>query len=454
MLTHCVTGKASHQPDVSKMAPTANRQLQQKPTVRNACEECHERKIRCNIPTEGGSCINCQANERQCFFTPRFKSGRPANQSNKARPSAPISKEPVKPDSSGEADASLAPSNNTDAVMSCPGGNPATSGVDGYAATVSDLNGFEWPSSWDLDVDSMLIDQGAHPSTDLSSVPASARPGADLTCGKSPPPNSFSIDSGVPDPCPPPQPTPNFSISGIVQGDNAAGFPSSRADTPRNLFSQGSSGLAASLQASSLWPHELQVRKAEEDVAKPDITAFENLLDKCTKLERHCRTLKQNGLENKDDASTYTNKQLSAMLVCIDCSCSNISTIFGDPSYISEPSGTSNSGTSSDPSSPTALSSMPDVSLTDSLLGISTILKVFDLCHLLVQAKPRNVLNPDYVLLMKRLEFNMVQARVALVQIARKEQSLTQIAHASVRKAFQIDRNFKNMIENGQNPWG
>ena len=46
------------------------------PNIRNACEECHNRKIRCGIPTEGGPCQNCHNNGRLCFFLPRNKSGR------------------------------------------------------------------------------------------------------------------------------------------------------------------------------------------------------------------------------------------------------------------------------------------------------------------------------------------------------------------------------------------
>lgn len=46
------------------------------PQVRNACEECHSRKIKCH-PTEDGGCRSCQNNGRLCFFLPRNKSGRP-----------------------------------------------------------------------------------------------------------------------------------------------------------------------------------------------------------------------------------------------------------------------------------------------------------------------------------------------------------------------------------------
>lgn len=46
------------------------------PQVRNACEECHSRKIRCHSTSDGG-CRACQNSGRLCFFLPRNKSGRP-----------------------------------------------------------------------------------------------------------------------------------------------------------------------------------------------------------------------------------------------------------------------------------------------------------------------------------------------------------------------------------------
>lgn len=47
------------------------------PVVRSACEECHERKIRCLIPPHGGSCQACMTSRRQCYFLPKHKAGPP-----------------------------------------------------------------------------------------------------------------------------------------------------------------------------------------------------------------------------------------------------------------------------------------------------------------------------------------------------------------------------------------
>lgn len=45
--------------------------------VRNACDACHTRKIRCETPQGGGPCLNCQSKDLSCYFLPRYKSGRP-----------------------------------------------------------------------------------------------------------------------------------------------------------------------------------------------------------------------------------------------------------------------------------------------------------------------------------------------------------------------------------------
>ncbi|KAK8023360.1 hypothetical protein PG991_006599 [Apiospora marii] len=45
--------------------------------VRNACDACHTRKIRCVTPQAGGPCLHCQSKDLSCYFLPRYKSGRP-----------------------------------------------------------------------------------------------------------------------------------------------------------------------------------------------------------------------------------------------------------------------------------------------------------------------------------------------------------------------------------------
>ncbi|KAL4877344.1 hypothetical protein BJY04DRAFT_198238 [Aspergillus karnatakaensis] len=50
--------------------------------LRLACEECHARKIRCELSaaTNGGRCKACALNQRQCLFSLRSRTGRPRKQ--------------------------------------------------------------------------------------------------------------------------------------------------------------------------------------------------------------------------------------------------------------------------------------------------------------------------------------------------------------------------------------
>ncbi|KAL4982484.1 hypothetical protein BDW68DRAFT_55769 [Aspergillus falconensis] len=50
--------------------------------LRLACEECHARKIRCelSVAPSGGRCKACALNQRQCLFSLRSRTGRPRKQ--------------------------------------------------------------------------------------------------------------------------------------------------------------------------------------------------------------------------------------------------------------------------------------------------------------------------------------------------------------------------------------
>ncbi|USP75031.1 hypothetical protein yc1106_02305 [Curvularia clavata] len=51
---------------------------------RSACDECHDRKIKCttNAP---GACLNCQGTGRVCIFSPRDEMGRPRKAGRRAK---------------------------------------------------------------------------------------------------------------------------------------------------------------------------------------------------------------------------------------------------------------------------------------------------------------------------------------------------------------------------------
>ncbi|KAI0429013.1 hypothetical protein F5Y09DRAFT_357271 [Xylaria sp. FL1042] len=45
--------------------------------VRNACDPCHRRKIRCTTSRNGGPCLHCKSRGLSCYFLPQYRSGRP-----------------------------------------------------------------------------------------------------------------------------------------------------------------------------------------------------------------------------------------------------------------------------------------------------------------------------------------------------------------------------------------
>ncbi|KAJ9664374.1 hypothetical protein H2198_000303 [Neophaeococcomyces mojaviensis] len=55
------------------------------PNLRRACEECHQRKIRCQVSDDCTICNYCQSNNKICFFLPQNKSGRPKPSSGSNR---------------------------------------------------------------------------------------------------------------------------------------------------------------------------------------------------------------------------------------------------------------------------------------------------------------------------------------------------------------------------------
>ena len=91
---------------ISEVKPIVMRRSNQ---FRHACEECHERKIRCkqrNI--EDGCCEPCQDNGRRCLFALETKTGRPVRQ----RESAFLTKSSFVIDASGTPSVSESSSSN------------------------------------------------------------------------------------------------------------------------------------------------------------------------------------------------------------------------------------------------------------------------------------------------------------------------------------------------------
>ena len=81
------------------------------------------------------------------------------------------------------------------------------------------------------------------------------------------------------------------------------------------------------------------------------------------------------------------------------------------------------------------------------LLAMTTSLKIFHVCQKLVQCETTQFKSLEYMLLFKRLDFNIVQVRIALLQIGRSDQSLWALAQDALERGMLVDQEIKGMVE-------
>lgn len=313
------------------------------PNVRNACEECHERKIRCQISPEGGCCQACESSGRQCFFLPRYKSGRPRrdNTSN--------------------------PKNNV------PATNPS----------YQTLNlGIHSPLPSDKQATDMQMEMG---SFDWQAATAHL-----------PMPQTPDLDRDYFD-----------------------------------TFGDDNSFINSALDLGSGLPSSPSPSDTDSKSDRPREERFASLLSQCVKLQQHSESMRDvaSSLGSESSASNVT---LQFILRDIDSSCAAVLQIFEDPLVNS----------ASKPSDSALLA-----------LTIAIISQVFDLCDVLVHSMMPNVQSLNTMFLLKRLECNMMQARMAMSQINRMEQSLSSLNQNAVNKAWMIDQRLKLITDKNQPLW-
>ena len=81
------------------------------------------------------------------------------------------------------------------------------------------------------------------------------------------------------------------------------------------------------------------------------------------------------------------------------------------------------------------------------LLAMTTSLKIFHVCQELLQRETAHFKSLEYMLLFKRLDFNIVQVRIALLQIGRSDQSLWALAQDALKRGMLVDQEIKGMVE-------
>ena len=342
------------------------------PSVRSACEECHDRKIRCQTPAEGGSCQACQASGRQCYFLPRYKSGRPR-------------KDSTSPAGSWTRDSSY---EDLSIDLSSPSSFPPSAFDTQYTADSQAAHKlFNWPSACTHFPSPMKI-----PELDPSSTAF----------------DSFRDHSA-------------FSQQDIRRGRLPDRLRPSLSEFTLNESSRGSTA------TSNTSPSP----EKENQPGRAGGKEFAVLLEHCTTLQRHSEELREGGSLSANTWTSDNQTQVQWVLKNIDSSCA---LLFGTFGHL-----TLNSASEQNATVDPALLA----------LTVSTALKIFEVCDLLIQNRIPSVVSLNTMLLLKRLDFNVMQARVAVSHVGQMKQSLSSLTQDANKKAWLIDQRFKSMRDAG-----
>lgn len=333
------------------------------PVVRSACEPCHERKIRCIISTEGGSCDSCQSRRLSCFFLPRARSGR--------RP--------------------IANTASTTATSS-PSINQSSS--DSHLSQPSTPN-LELPNDefdWNFALPAKDFDHHSQPVGLL-----------DIERSLSIPPttDSFGLESSVT----------NRDFSDSFKFDYQTVH---LADTPA-FMPTDVPPLTKPPSPNPSFEHENKTR------IKLGEKEFSTFLQLCLQLQKHV-ALTSGGLTGESS----TRLDLQEMLGDVDRSCNAIFGVYGQ-------------GIISKPAAPL----VEDLDLASVSLVTALIFKVFQVCDTVLSCKEIRNRGLMDLLLQKRLDFNLMQARLVMSKIDELTEGGSAVPRAVALGASYIETKFK-----------
>jgi hypothetical protein len=164
------------------------------------------------------------------------------------------------------------------------------------------------------------------------------------------------------------------------------------------------------------------------------VERFSSLLKHCAKLNRHLeRTpdVNSQAAESGDGSNptrtTITHKQFQEMVQDIDATCNAIFSIYGGSTI------------------PTQPDSGSDIDSASASLTMAIIFKIFEVCEALFDGKVLNNHSLNNVLLHKRLDFNMTQARIVMSHIEQLTQSGLLMPQETIRKAAYIEKRFRSI---------
>lgn len=429
------------------------------PQVRNACEECHSRKIKCH-PTEDGGCRSCQNTGRLCFFLPRNKSGRPkvgedgtkeTRQTNPglgktaaaaaaamaehaaiAEASAPMSPLMLQQSRTGS-NFTQSPTNSSRSTsqhshnMMKPHGPPQSMSDANPGMSFPMLDNMDWtnpmfskPSSDNLvDMDS---DSAFH-FQDMPSADAYlAFPGMPM-----PMPGQHAHSASYP----------NLASLGILPS-----IPSTEFDFNKAGFdffpSPFSSMPPSSMSATSVL--------GQSDQKGPE-RCFPTLLGHIYRLQRCYEKVRSGSLFSYPHTR---NAQLKMVVSTIDSGCMATCTMLKDQfqAVLGQRAEAKMNGMPMDFRGPSA--GRPDHSLI--ALAITTILTIARICQALMQSElPEAQSSLDNMLLFKRLGCNILQTRIALMNIEKLDPGLTYLTEDATREIGIVQTEFENMKKQVRN---
>lgn len=191
--------KPKASPPISVESSCHTHQMASNPTppkIREACENCHRRKIRCIIAQGNTACVNCVHNGTACLFAPRSKPGRPRRESREKR----ASQEAKEQGSHQSQNQSLRQKHNNSQRLPSPDYCPRRG--DASLLNAPEMDPLDVESAWNMCWNTMDDLTSLHDPTASTFPPSTtAFSYADMTPGSFPkahhipPPNSWSSSS-------------------------------------------------------------------------------------------------------------------------------------------------------------------------------------------------------------------------------------------------------------------
>ncbi|KAF2167842.1 hypothetical protein M409DRAFT_53801 [Zasmidium cellare ATCC 36951] len=440
-------------------------QRRQHPTVRGACEACHNRKVRCELPPEGGPCSNCVSASRPCFFLPRIRSGRPRNNNDTGAGSDAGTSGSEAGVNSGEntRTTSTPRASVTADTPPRPASSQAPYAFDGSSMppttrmedTFDMANPATFDSHWDFAAASALAQLD---SAGLSAAP-NARPvlPAVPTSTTDPSSGALMMDPMDMDHFMPMQynaTMPDLSPSTFAR------WLTGQPDESYGVVDPNAYGWRNSTQATSV-PHD-NASDTSSTHTSTNNAPLPKGLDLLSKLQSYVEGLSQCFERHKKGGHrpdlTMKNRGLQTLLQAVDCTCTNISERLGPLAESRRSSIRTDISSGTDMSAPIPKASIdPDRPKDLMEAGLVFLAAIFKILHAFELISGYNVPpedSADLILLYKRCEFNLTQTKMALMQIAQVLPSLVETTKQATSRAIELESHFASAaFERSHDAW-